>query len=39
MAFGKLWSVTVDCADPQQLAQFWVGLLDPTGHPFCVTMG
>lgn len=28
MAFGKLWSVTLDCADPQVLADFWAKALD-----------
>ncbi len=28
MAIGKLWSVTLDCADPQALAQFWAAALD-----------
>jgi hypothetical protein len=28
MAIGKLWSVTLDCADAQQLAQFWAQALD-----------
>jgi hypothetical protein len=27
-AIGRLWSVTLDCAEPQQLA-----------HPFCSTKG
>jgi hypothetical protein len=27
-ALGKLWSVTMDCADPNELAQFWVKALD-----------
>jgi hypothetical protein len=30
MAFGKLWSVTLD---PHR----WRVLLDPAGHPFCIT--
>jgi catechol 2,3-dioxygenase-like lactoylglutathione lyase family enzyme len=28
MAIGKLWSVTLDCADPQPLADFWAKALD-----------
>src|SRR5581483_5463748 len=28
MAIGRLWSVTLDCADPQQLADFWAAALD-----------
>jgi hypothetical protein len=28
MAIGKLWSVTLDCADARQLAQFWAQVLD-----------
>jgi catechol 2,3-dioxygenase-like lactoylglutathione lyase family enzyme len=28
MAIGKLWSVTLDCSDPEPLAQFWVKALD-----------
>jgi hypothetical protein len=28
MAIGKLWSVTLDCADAQELAQFWADALD-----------
>jgi hypothetical protein len=27
MATAKLWSVTLDCADPQPLATFWAQLL------------
>ena len=27
-ALGKLWSVTLDCADPQALAEFWANALD-----------
>jgi hypothetical protein len=30
MALGKLWSVTLDCADAQQLADFWAKALDGT---------
>lgn len=30
MAVGKLWSVTLDCADPTPLAQFWASMLDGT---------
>lgn len=28
MAIGKLWSVTLDCAQPQELARFWAQALD-----------
>jgi hypothetical protein len=28
MAIGRLWSVTLDCADPRQLADFWAAALD-----------
>jgi hypothetical protein len=28
MAIGKLWSVTLDCDDPQKLADFWAKALD-----------
>lgn len=28
MAVGKLWSVTLDCADPQPLARFWAAVTD-----------
>jgi Glyoxalase-like domain len=28
MAIGKLWSVTLDCAEPEQLAQFWAKAVD-----------
>jgi hypothetical protein len=28
MAIGKLWSVTLDCADAQALARFWAAALD-----------
>lgn len=28
MAIGTLWSVTLDCADPQVLAEFWAQALD-----------
>ncbi|HET8583165.1 MAG TPA: VOC family protein [Jatrophihabitans sp.] len=28
MAIGKLWSVTLDCAEPQPLADFWAKALD-----------
>lgn len=28
MAIGKLWSVTLDCADPEALAAFWAAALD-----------
>jgi catechol 2,3-dioxygenase-like lactoylglutathione lyase family enzyme len=28
MAIGKLWSVTLDCADPKPLADFWAAALD-----------
>lgn len=28
MAVGKLWSVTLDCAEPGPLAQFWAAMLD-----------
>lgn len=28
MAIGKLWSVTLDCGDPQVLARFWANALD-----------
>jgi hypothetical protein len=27
-ALGKLWSVTLDCADPKPLAEFWARALD-----------
>ncbi|MGI8677175.1 MAG: VOC family protein [Jatrophihabitans sp.] len=27
MAVGKLWSVTLDCADPKPLADFWAAML------------
>lgn len=27
-ALGKLWSVTLDCAEPQALADFWAKALD-----------
>lgn len=30
MAIGTLWSVTLDCADPQRLAQFWAAALEGT---------
>jgi hypothetical protein len=30
MALGKLWSVTLDCADAKQLSQFWAAALDGT---------
>lgn len=30
MAIGRLWSVTLDCADPVQLAAFWAAALDGT---------
>ena len=30
MAIGKLWSVTLDCADPQALADFWASALGGT---------
>jgi hypothetical protein len=30
MAIGRLWSITLDCADPQQLADFWAKALDGT---------
>jgi hypothetical protein len=40
-----LRGVTLDCADPRTLAGFygqpgdgrWRVLLDPAGHPFCLT--
>lgn len=28
MAIGTLWSVTLDCADPHELARFWAQVLD-----------
>jgi hypothetical protein len=28
MAIGKLWSVTLDCDEPQVLAEFWAKVLD-----------
>lgn len=28
MAIGKIWSVTLDCADPGELAAFWATALD-----------
>jgi hypothetical protein len=28
MAIGRLWSVTLDCAEPQALARFWAAALD-----------
>lgn len=28
MGVGKLWSVTLDCADPEPLAEFWSAALD-----------
>jgi hypothetical protein len=28
MAIGKLWSVTLDCSDAQELADFWARALD-----------
>jgi hypothetical protein len=28
VAIGKLWSITLDCADPQELARFWAAALD-----------
>ena len=28
MALGTLWSITLDCADPQPLADFWAAALD-----------
>lgn len=28
MAIGTLWSVTLDCADPTALAEFWAEALD-----------
>ena len=28
MAIGKLWAVTLDCADPTALADFWAAALD-----------
>jgi hypothetical protein len=30
MAIGTLWSVTLDCATPQELARFWAEALDGT---------
>jgi hypothetical protein len=30
MAIGKLWSVTLDCAAPEPLADFWAKALDGT---------
>lgn len=30
MAVGTLWSVTLDCAEPGPLAQFWAAMLDGT---------
>ena len=28
MAIGKLWSITLDCSDAKQLAEFWRAALD-----------
>lgn len=28
MAVGKLWSVTLDCAEPVELGDFWAAMLD-----------
>lgn len=28
MAVAKLWSVTLDCADPKPLADFWAAMLE-----------
>ncbi len=28
MAIGKLWSITLDCADAKKLAEFWRAALD-----------
>lgn len=28
MAVGTLWSVTLDCADPEALGSFWAAMLD-----------
>ncbi|MBN9619038.1 MAG: VOC family protein, partial [Actinobacteria bacterium] len=28
MAVGTLWSVTLDCAEPGALAEFWAAMLD-----------
>ena len=28
MALGKLWSVTLDCADAKELSRFWAAALD-----------
>jgi Glyoxalase-like domain len=30
MTVGKLWSVTLDCADAGELAEFWVAMLGGT---------
>jgi len=30
MGVGTLWSVTLDCADPEPLAEFWRAALDGT---------
>ena len=30
MGIGKLWSVTLDCADAKELGEFWAAALDGT---------
>lgn len=30
MAVGKIWSITLDCAEPLPLAEFWAAMLDGT---------
>ena len=34
MTVGRLWAVTLDCADPQPLADFWANVLGGTASPF-----
>ena len=34
MTVGRLWAVTLDCADPAPLADFWAAVLGGTATPF-----
>lgn len=34
MTVGKLWAVTLDCTEPQPLADFWAGALGGTPNNF-----
>lgn len=36
---STLDTVTVDCADPRRLADFWIAMLDPEGNEFCILRG